>query len=365
MRDDRSRGLRLVGFCVIASFWCVRLAAAQTSAPRATRSTWEVEIHGGFGSASAPRGGTGQLPPAGIEFLSGSDLRPSRAISSWYFGDGAVLFNQFRAFFPTIPAIVPLDQALQQAGARRKAGATFGFRVSRLLSDRYTAELSVDFLSGTLALTDAFKASAETSRASFLATLNATFPGGGPGVAVSSVAQIQDNRGSRTLTTGVLNLRLTERNGFMTHLTIGVGVESPRGDAPSVTLTGNYRFGTGGTTLDETDALTVRPASRSTFVTVLGGGFKKHISGRSGIRADVRMIIGRNPMIMKLDATPTAGAFSPGVTLRTVTTPSVVFSSQPSQQRSLSGPRLEAFETFSGSGMPFEVIATAGYYFRF
>jgi hypothetical protein len=364
MCTARSLTLRVFTLGVAFSLSCAGMAAAQTSRPATKSAVWEVEFHGGFGTSSSPQNGTGQLPPAGEVFLSGSQAAQSRAISSWYFGDGALLFNQFRAFFPYIPAIVPLDDALQRQGARQRAGGALGVRVSRTVGTHYSAEFNLEFLPGKLELTDSLKAGAETSRASFLDTFR-TLWADGPGVAVHSVSAIADAGGNRVQTSGVVNIHLKTRGGLLPHLTIGGGIESARGDQPAVTLTGDYSFGVGGTTIHETDSVTVRAHARTAFFAVVGAGFKKPFRRRSGFRADVRMLLGNNPLSVVLDATPSASPFSPGLTVRSASNPAIVFSSVPALQRSLSGPALESFQTFSGGGTRIEVIATAGYFFRF
>src|SRR5262245_7655136 len=83
--------------------------------------SWELEVHGGFLAASRPTGGTGSLPAPGPGFttISGS---PSRRESSWYFGDGASLFNEVNARLGGNGRIVALDPVLRGAALERPGG---------------------------------------------------------------------------------------------------------------------------------------------------------------------------------------------------------------------------------------------------
>ena len=80
---------------------CLASAAASPSAAQTTGSgKWEIEFHGGGVWSTNPTGGTVSLPGPGEVFFSPSNvpaigpaIHASRRQSSWYFGDGALLFN--------------------------------------------------------------------------------------------------------------------------------------------------------------------------------------------------------------------------------------------------------------------------------
>src|ERR1700674_2952248 len=89
----------ILAFCVVALAG-VSPAAAQMADP----GKWEIEFHGGGMSPTNPTSGSVSLPGAGQAFTTAAIYAPpappvitvasSRRESSWYFGDGAVLFNQ-------------------------------------------------------------------------------------------------------------------------------------------------------------------------------------------------------------------------------------------------------------------------------
>ena len=106
--------------------------------------------------ATNPTGGTAALPAAGTPFSLpfsiplGGPQGTSRREASWYFGDGAALVNQVNAAQVNIglgvtARITPLDPVLNSSVAQRANGGTFGFRISRHITPRYTAEFSFDY----------------------------------------------------------------------------------------------------------------------------------------------------------------------------------------------------------------------------
>ena len=69
------------------------------------RSLWRV--HRGRGGGQ----GTRTLPPAGPPIVTSSPIFPSRAVPSWFFGDGASLLNAVNAEFDLAAQVTPLDPA--------------------------------------------------------------------------------------------------------------------------------------------------------------------------------------------------------------------------------------------------------------
>ena len=85
-------------------------AAAQTG-------KWQVEVHGGVTLPTIPTAGTVTLPGPGSVFTTATGATvpapTSRRESSWYFGDGAVLFNQAATALAQLPGqITTLDPVL-------------------------------------------------------------------------------------------------------------------------------------------------------------------------------------------------------------------------------------------------------------
>jgi hypothetical protein len=142
--------------------------------------------------------------------------------------------------------ITPLDAVLEQQGATRGNGGSVGVRVGYALTPRFTAEFTLDAPLAQLRATDALLAGVEASRASFITAWNdqTGFVRSGGGVVftnpvVTSVAAIDDRRGRQIFTTGALNINFPLSSRIVPYATVGAGVVSNTGGAPSVTLMGD------------------------------------------------------------------------------------------------------------------------------
>ena len=167
-------------FCMLVV--CLASAAASPAAAQTAGSgKWEIEFHGGGMLPTNPTGGTVSLPGPGAVFTSPSNVpaigpavHSSRQQPSWYFGDGAVLFNGLaetlvatgQLVFPG--RITALDPVLGRSLGAERRGGSIGARISRVLTPRLTAELSVDYSLARLQITQANSDSIEATRASFI-----------------------------------------------------------------------------------------------------------------------------------------------------------------------------------------------------
>src|SRR5437899_3190231 len=91
----------------------------------AGQTSWDIEVHGGGALSRNTSHGTTSLPPPGT-IIAGPLLPtslPSRAVPSWYFGDGAALLNQAAAGRPGL-GIVSLDPVLKSPLVERESGAS-------------------------------------------------------------------------------------------------------------------------------------------------------------------------------------------------------------------------------------------------
>jgi hypothetical protein len=377
MRLRARIAVHVVMSCVVSAPVVV---AAQTAGSR-----WEVDVHGGGGFDRTPTSGHASLPPAGQTFQTVVGTTTRRA-SSWYLGDGALLLNQINGVFasagaPSTSRLTPLDPVLQSASGTRASGGTVGFRVAYALTSRFGAEFTLDAAQGKTTFTGEALDGIEATRSSFITALNERngLLSTGLGIVfinptITSTADVNDNRGRQLFTTGALTINLARQGRIVPYVAVGGGVVSNVGDLPQATLTGNYRFQSLGALqgyfpVDETDTVVVRleAARRRSLVTVFGGGARILGSNRWGLRADVRAYVGRNTVDVLVDAAPrvTTGSAPLGV-IASGLTPSVQFTNVGNGlDSSLSGSRIDSFETFSSSGSTLHVSATAGYFFRF
>jgi hypothetical protein len=345
-----------------------------------TARKWEIEGHIGGSFLSNPTSGTAQLPPVGASYqvpappfppgLPGArEYPPSREVSSWYFGDGSVLFNDARrafGFFSSVP-ITALDPALTRAGSERGGGLLLGFRVARALNDRLSAEFSFDASLARVRMRDDTRAAIETTSTSFEQAFDSIFAF----ASVDSNVTIHREGGGQLNATGALTVNLLTGHRWTPYATIGGGVVSSVGDMPRATLVGKYQVvdfleETGTIFVDDTDTVSVRYEMNPAPILLLGGGFKFDLSPRTGIRGDVRFGIASNGSRVAIDTEASHADVSFSSLTLIGPNSSAVFSSPGSpRQRSLSGPALSGFETFTGTRYQVDTAITIGYFTRF
>jgi hypothetical protein len=339
---------------VIGVFVCrVPPAAAQSI------GKWTIDVHAGAGMTTNPQTGTPVGVPAAASFLISPNLPSSLAISSWYFGDGARLFNQLRSV-RGLPGITPLDSEFSRPAASRQGGAVFGARVARTIVGRLLAEFSIDAVQGSLQLNQSLLDTVEASRVSFQNGFNTIFIN----QSTHSASTLVDDVGSRLLMTLAARIDLLDRGRFMPYATVGIGVDRPRGDSPEISLAGEYTFTTLQGVLHEFDNVTLRVETSKTAIFVFGGGLSWHLGGNSGIRADVRFHTGADKARLLLDTHHSAT--NAGVTgYLDLSLPTPMIFSTAVLPTNLSGPPFDGFELFKGSGTRVSTTITAGYFLRF
>ena len=201
---------------------------------------WEIEVHGGGTIASTASGGTTNFPAAGAPLATLVPQFQSRRVSSWFFGDGAELANGvadgLQAFaFPSAARITPLDSVLVDPLAERRDGGGFGFRVSRAITDRFSAEFNFDYNATPLEVPSATSSGIQATAASFQAVFEGFL---GPfrmtdpssPVSVSSSSVIRDNEGSQIVATGAVNINLMTQGRVIPYATVGAGIISNRSE---------------------------------------------------------------------------------------------------------------------------------------
>ena len=333
---------------------------------------WTVEFFGGGGFGGGTGGDVSTDFPAGAAFTTEAGF-PSREVPSWYFGDGARLFNEVRAQFAsqfnvTFPQIVALDPLFAD-GLSRSGGVTFGARLTRQLNPRYELEFALQHTQGSLALSDAGETAVEAARASFDEAFRGLL-GNMPqsGLQVSSSAEIPESvSASQTAITVVLNITLTRAHKpLVPYVSLGLGRVANSAETLRTRLRGNYQF----RFLDinpfnESDTVTVRSTDEdNTTVGVFGGGVLYELSAKQGLRFDVRVHAGSSGLVTELDASPAVSTLTPALALPSNTSPGIQFSNTTTLKTSLSD-RISDQTVFTGSGVGLRVHLTVGYFFRF
>jgi hypothetical protein len=293
------------------------------------------------------------------------------------FADGSAQLREASASLPfNVPrAIVPLDSVLQSRFVDRRPGGAFGARVSRSLTARFSAELSVDYAWAPLAIDSDALTGLELTRVTFENTFHGLLAGPAARMqTVTATSTLDERRGHQFTSTGALLIAITTRSRLVPYAVAGGGIITNRGGTPSAHVTGQYQFTfppvpvpapivIPTTLVNEADEVRVRAAADTRFALALGGGVKYPIRGRLGLRIDLRDHIYRDAMSTRLDATP-ATQLGPGaLTLGTV--PRLTFGGSTFIRSTLSGPAIHDFETFRATGLQHQINLAAGLFWRF
>jgi hypothetical protein len=329
---------------------------------------WEVEAYGGLSRADVPPRGIRTVPPPGPPIATSSPIFPSRAVSSWFFGDGVRLWNDVNAEFQVPERIVPLDAVFGPLGVEA-SGAAFGGRVSRTLAPRLAVEVGVDVMGGRAALSDESVDFLDRTRTSFAAAVAALLSTGPlTDVAVNTLAAAESGSSRDVAVNGALNVRFRPGAPLEPYATVGAGLLATVGDLPSMTIEGRYGFRILGVApIEETDRVTLRYTRGAGFVVVLGGGLRRRIADGWSVRIDGRVFAGGPQTRLLLDATPTVPRGAPADFIETFTNPAIQFSNDPATGRrsTLSGPPIHDFAVFTNTGPPMRILITAGIVRRF
>lgn len=332
---------------------------------------WTLEVHGGISGGATPSGGTAGQFPAGATLQT--EVSPSRVIPSWFFGDGAALFNEVRSQFASrfnvqYPQIAALDRALTSVPVERKGAASFGVRVGRQITSRFGVEFGFDRSQGTLKMTDAARAAVEASRASFESAFTGLIATTVPqtNLSVTSTADIEDADTTQTAMTAALTIKLFSTGRLSVHALAGGGRLTNSSDSVDARLRGTYQFRLFNTyAFSEIDSVTIRTTERENMpVGVLGGGLTYDFNRRSGLRFDVRALVGANGITTTVDASPTTSTAVPAIALPSLTTPSIQFSNLATVPSSLSG-KATGLQTFKGSSLDSRLLVSVGLFLRF
>jgi hypothetical protein len=333
---------------------------------------WEVEFHGGgFFSLGGEGGGKAKIFPPAASFNSGpGGIGPaSLQVPSYFFGDGAPLYNRVATGAGFSNTIAPLDPFLASQIGTRNNGPSIGFRLGRDLNDWFQIELSADWVSSAVEIGDKQLLALENTRQSFANSFNELLPGmGATASSVAAIADVKRSQGSQLFWTGVVNVNLKPTGKTVPYLTFGGGAVSRLGPTPHAALLGAYSFTFLGAPYSEMDIVNVEArAPRTQALGILGGGIRYFATPRWGLRVDVRDHVYPNSIDTVLSATPTVATLAPAAfVFEPGGGSNLIFSNDPSQGPStLSGPPIHGLRTFRPDGIINQLSATAGVFYRF
>ena len=357
-----------IGVLIATAFVAPSAARAQTvSKPPSSQpagSRWEISFHGGLQLAGTTPKGTSQTPFPGPTFVMADGTTPTRAVSSWYFGDGTVLLNQVLAL-RGIGSLRPLERPGWPVTSQ--SGAEVGVRIARHLKGSMWFEASVDFGLQGLRFDDATRDRVEAARAGFETAFTSLAASAASIISASTVTSTSSfaSGGRRLLVSGVVQYRGAERPVRPVVLA-GMGLASTIGNPATLTLTGIYRFTTPAqAVIEETDTIRLHYDASSSVVWILGGGMMHDLSRSSAYRVEFRVLASSTKLSAHLDAVPSRVTASPGgVLVLNATNPGLQFSSSSTIQPSLNAVRT-GFAAFTGEGSSYQLVMSASYVRRF
>jgi hypothetical protein len=347
-------------------------AAPALAQSTSTHRRWEIEGYGGVAIVRTPDGGTVTLPPAGPPIATSNPQFPSRGVPTWFFGDGARLVNDASAAFGLPARIAPFDEALASLDGASSTGAAFGVRARRQLTVNTFLEAALDISAQSIGIPGPLEDALEASRASFGPVFTTLF-GSGPFTNVSADAtrSAAGGSGQAMTLTGAWQWQIGAAAGFRPYLTGGGGVIRALGDGATSVLEGRYRAvaspqGQTPAPFDETDRLTLRVTTATTWVGVAGGGLSRAFSERLGLRIDARVHLGPNTTRAEVDAHPVIAPGSPAGFVELLVNPALQFSNDAATgRRSSLGDTLDQFEVFAGTGLQTRFLISGGITIRF
>jgi hypothetical protein len=380
--------LRFVAPATIAALASSPAAAQDSNAPSAPQTPaasqapprkappppdtrrWEIVIYRAFGAGQPVGGGSGTLPAAGESFVTQGGTA-SRRVSSWAFGDGAVLLNDVLSSFSRPERITPLDDVLTGKVAEHEVAHGFGVRVTRALTPRMGLEFGVEYAPATFTLLPAAAGGLEATSDSFKRAFDGLVAAG-QGVAftnpvLTSSFTSGNGSGSEMFVTGALVLAPRAGPRFRPYVAAGGGLAIGRGEA-TATFVGRYAFNLpSGAQVSESDSVTVRFAGGLGIVALAGAGLNVRLAGASGIQVDGRFLLVQNHLDTRVDTAPVVDSSMPADAIWSSFTPGIQFATNPSTGLSsnLTAPPLSGFRTLTGSGFESRLSLTVGYYFRF
>jgi hypothetical protein len=356
-----------------AGLWLVLPSAVWAQTPagapasRVETPRWEIEASGALSTGRWTSGGRALTPDPGPPIVTSSPVFPSWRVPSWFFGDGAAFLNNVASELALTNRLAPLDQGFLSNSLTDAGGLQAGMRVRRAVAPGYQAEFGLDVGVTRAGFSDDLENLAEATRQSFVSTFIELL-GSGPFTSpnVSATATIADGGSREVVLTGALVADSRPVGAFVPYAVAGLGVITQVGESPELVLEGKYRFAINGSMpIDETDRATVRVSRRPTLVAVLGGGLRRDLSRRWGVRMDGRVLIGRTATRLAVDATPGSVTGTPAGFIESFTYPNLQFSNNATTGRvSTLGGTVEDFITSSG-GIQTRLRVTVGIFVRY
>ena len=343
-------------FVVVALLFTLTTTAA-------AQDRWTIQFHGGASVVPDPGSGRTALPTPAPSVATIPGL-PTRAVPSWFFGDGVSLINLVNAQLRPTLAISGLDPLLERSALAARTTAVFGVRVTRTLTPRFTLEGALTLQPGSYELHDDVRGLLDAGAADFRAFWQAA-----PGLrGADATAHSDSDSGSQLTSTAALRVHLAGSGGRSLYAIAGGGVRSTIGQRSAATLRGNYnlRFADNPQFAEVDNVSLLFDVDRHVPVGLIGLGWEQPVSPWAGFSFEVRSHIGPSGVSTRVTTTPerlvaSSGggviAFGPSVNTIYISNLDFVNSSLTTA--------LHDFRTYESSGVQAHTSITGGLFFRF
>lgn len=327
-------------------------ATRSAQEPPVAQRKWELSVHGGLLLPLQEGSGSGTLP------TTGAIARGLVSASTFYFGQGASLFNQNQA----TPAIAPLDPVLSSRAIGRQRTLVVGARLERTFRPRLGLEIAGEYRRGDLAFRSGAVTQIDASARSLKPALDgvlARFPV--PTSTASTATLIDNQRSTQLSATAALLLTLRDTGRARPYVVLGGGVVLDDSTTPRAALVGSTRIGDPAQII-YTDNVVLRYQEQDRlWVGIAGGGVKLHLSSRWGLRFDARANVYRNTVDNLVDVGAVTALQSTGQPFPILTSGTLQFS----PTSPLSGVPIGGAVTSSGSGLQLHGVVSSGIFLRF
>jgi len=343
-----------------------QIQAKPSAAVKPRTLKWEVSFRGGLALGTSAPDPVIKLPLAGETFTMADGLTPTRAIPSWFFGDGAALLNQVLLLRGSNTRMDALESHWPIAS--RRTGPQIGASLAGQVHGGLWLEVAADLGMDPLGFAGPAKDGIEAARAGYERAITALAGTATTIIASSNITATADvaSGGRRLLTSFLVHYRGTAP-GYRPYLLAGFGFAVALGGEAKATLTGTNRFTTSSqATIEETDTIVIRYKQTSTPVWTLGGGMERDLSRTSAFRVEARVLISALSYTGYLDTSPSATTATPGSALvLNATTPGVQFSSISGIRPTLSGSRYNGFQVLKTESNGIQWVVSGAYVRRF
>lgn len=331
------------------------------SATTNAQDRWTIHFHGGASVVPDPGSGRTALP-APAPTVSTIPGVPTRAVPSWFFGDGLTLMNQVNAQLQPSLVASGLDPLLARSALSGGVAPAFGVRVTRSLTTRLSIEGAVSLQTGGITMSDEVRAITDGALTSFRAFWQTARQ---PTI-VEAQAQYDDESGRQLTSTAALRLHLVGSQGRSLFAIAGGGVRSTFGHESTMTLEGVYSIRSGLLEFTEVDNVTLSfDVDRHVPVGLLGIGWEQPVSARAGFSLEVRAHIGRSGVSTRVSTAPERNELPSGVTVVVLGRDPTIYVSNTRFADSSLTTNLTNFRTYEDRGVQAQTAITGGLFFRF